>query len=138
MMIEKGQIYKEKVEKMREEKQGCELDGCTFTPDINKKVSLLAVKDPAVRKRYKEDQKSDKKVYELLYEKGKPRPRQDRSPLDIDYEKSQGECSFKPKTFTETYKGRQSPKCIPKSMKSPSRMTEVVPVPPGPSKAKML
>lgn len=45
-MIEKGQIYKEKIGKLREEKQDCELDGCTFKPEVNKKVSKLAVKDP--------------------------------------------------------------------------------------------
>lgn len=38
------------------------------------------------------------RVYDILYEKRR-KERKDRSPLDIDYEKNHGECTFKPKLY---------------------------------------
>jgi hypothetical protein len=47
MMLEKGLLYKEKVQKKRDEKALQETKGCTFNPEVNKKFNRV-YKDPTV------------------------------------------------------------------------------------------
>lgn len=95
MMIAKGESYREKVEDKRREKSAHETDGCTFAPQVNAKFTKV-VKDPTVAQRYRGELDKDL-VFGALYEKRKANgPRQDRSPIEIEFEKQQTECSFKP------------------------------------------
>ena len=49
----------------------------------------------------------------MLYEKGRVKtgPRQDRSPIEIEFEKSGGECTFKPVMMAQKYKNVSPKAC---------------------------
>ena len=52
MMLEKGQQYKERAQKLREEKASQETDGCSFMPQVNTKFKI-ASNNPVLEARYK-------------------------------------------------------------------------------------
>lgn len=49
----------------------------------------------------------------MLYEKGRVKngPKQDKSPIEIEFEKNGGECTFKPAMVSQKYRD-VSPKAI--------------------------
>lgn len=51
MMIEKGLMYKQKIEEKRREKSMHETDDCTFAPQTNTKL-IKELKDAPVAQRY--------------------------------------------------------------------------------------
>ena len=125
MMIEKGKMYKNKIQQKRTEKEASETDGCTFNPQTNQKLNKqLYGKDQTLQDRYAAAGSSQNKeqVFTMLYEKGRVKngPRQDRSPIEIEYEKNGNECTFKPIMIAQKYKN-----VSPKAVK------------PGPSKPKV-
>eukprot|EP00347_Sterkiella_histriomuscorum_P013184 403365686 len=119
MMLEKGQLYKHKVEERRKEQSSHETDGCTFAPQTNKRL-LKEFKDTPVASRYQsnkvvqvqqneEQQDSQKvKVFTTLYEQRKHKqPRKDRSPIEIEYEKNSRDCTFSPNFMASDYYQRK-------------------------------
>jgi hypothetical protein len=86
---------------MKNEKASHETDGCSFMPQVNKKFKMIGMEHALVQERYNRKSKDDpsvEQVYKMLYDKRKE-SRQDRSPLDIQYEKEKPECTFKPNLF---------------------------------------
>src|SRR4051794_22283565 len=76
-----------------------------------------------------------------MYDKRKYKePRKDRSPLDIDYEKGQVECSFKPQFYTKNYSSKKavSPRYNQKKEKSMFSSASSKMEAPGPHKTKLI
>ena len=96
-MMMKGEIYKKKIEEKKQEKQKNETLGCSFMPQVNKNPKFQ--RNPELKDKYNSNLSSGQ-VFSELHEKGALKePRKDRSPIEIEFQKQQNECTFKPKLF---------------------------------------
>lgn len=74
---------------------------CTFKPKTNNKTVFSAISVDSVSRHSKRSSVSSNSG---LYFRGALR--QDRSPIDVEYEKQKQECSFKPYLFTKSKKSK--------------------------------
>lgn len=73
-------------------------------------------------------------MYSMLYEKRKNKePRKDRSPLEIEYEKNIGECTFKPNFISQGYYSKKAGVVSPRIDNRRGDKAEA----PGPNKPKL-
>ncbi|CDW77334.1 UNKNOWN [Stylonychia lemnae] len=123
LLLSKGQIYKQKVDKQRESFKQIETLGCTFKPQTKEWKGAAKAQNKTtnlhlLERRKSPDQKELSGVHESLYKIMKQR-KEDKKTMEIEFEKSRNQCTFKPNlSLTKTSFNNKSSENLGKGLRT--------------------